>query len=500
MMMRPPFDVRKSVLGLLRTLVLALAWVLVGVLLWWLPGRFPPPAWIILWQLLHARGAAPPLLWLPVLGQTAALVLAWLGWMGLAIRWLGHRVATPFAAPSRGEAGAASGSGEVLPDPRTSVWISPADHEAQNGGASPCWMASISRGRLPRARARVQLRSLLTASSTGREAARPFSTRLGDALSEGDGEPDEHGCLLAIGGWCQAGLSPGEASAEDALLIATFQADLSDRAHAVPLVLLALADGRQVAPDAPTASPARLALALLCETLLPKLSVLAGLDAPQLAASLQEVVAEAGARLDAAGAESPAEEMSGTALVAALLLDRSAYLLNLGHGRAYLYREQEGLAQITTDHAVLPTVTDKEGSAPGVAPPACLRGLYRSLEREAAHADHVVVPLGPFDLLLLCTDGCARALSPDHFADLVEGCARRLPADPFRLAAVLHEQVLERSGVDAASLITVAVLPAEAVTHETAHLAGGRRRRSGRPAGQRRRRTEQKSRKEGAPV
>jgi len=480
MRMRTPFHRMARIGGLARSVGMWSIWVLVGVFLWWLPGRFPPPAWMALWTWLHAQEPVPPIRLLVGCGQAAALALSWLGWVGLAL-WLVRRrsfMHTIVSWPQDGMSTVRPSEGprsqqEAIPSSlvlqeRQELRDYFSDHAVQKGDASR---------QPPHKQGSVRLATLLTASSNGMEAAWPLHARAPVSSCAYEDGGAEESYELVMSGWCQAGIAASDWEPEDSLLVATGEALLHEAPRrTVALNLLAVADGRQCTHEHGQDSSSRQALAVLGETLLSAFSTEASPDEAFIIAALLASVEQARTRLAPQRSASPFDLEEGTALAAALVWHRTAYLASLGNSRAYLYSESSGFCQITTDDAALPTFPCGERNGSERVSFTRSHDLYRSLEAETpARADHFTVPLREGDLLLLCTDGCWREVAPDLLAELVAGCARRLPADPLRLSAVLHEQVLERGGHDAASLLVLAVLTARGAEAYPA-VEGGKRR------------------------
>jgi len=180
--------------------------------------------------------------------------------------------------------------------------------------------------------------------------------------------------------------------------------------------LLAVADG--IGGHAGGASASALAIEAVRDVILARLRGAGpAFDAAPL---LAEAVAAGNARILAAANSEPALAGMGTTLVAALVTDDRATIVNVGDSRAYLVRDKE-LRQLTLDHSWAAEQTrlnvlteDEIRSSPFKSM------ITRSLgSGETVATDIYEVDLLPEDYLILCTDGLYGAVPDDEILAIV---------------------------------------------------------------------------------
>ena len=123
----------------------------------------------------------------------------------------------------------------------------------------------------------------------------------------------------------------------------------------------------------------------------------------------------------------------GTTMVAALLVERTAYLLNIGDSRAY-HINGEGITRLTRDHSVVEDMVARGDITPEQARTHPRKNLItRALgAEERIRADLYEKELAGGDFLLLCSDGLSNILSDQELLyEVVHGgdpdsCCQRL--------------------------------------------------------------------------
>lgn len=123
----------------------------------------------------------------------------------------------------------------------------------------------------------------------------------------------------------------------------------------------------------------------------------------------------------------------GTTMVAVLVVEQYAYLLNIGDSRAYLIN-QEGITRLTRDHSVVEDMVARGDITPEQARTHPRKNLItRALgAEERIRADLYEKELAPGDFLLLCSDGLSNILSDQELLyEVIHGgepadCCQRL--------------------------------------------------------------------------
>jgi serine/threonine protein phosphatase PrpC len=104
----------------------------------------------------------------------------------------------------------------------------------------------------------------------------------------------------------------------------------------------------------------------------------------------------------------------GTTLVAVLLLDNHAFIVNVGDSRGVYLLRGASLEQVTRDHTVYAELLRSGQLRPGAYPRSGFRNiLTRAVgTKEHCDADSVVIDVLPGDRILLCSDGVHQYLDP----------------------------------------------------------------------------------------
>ena len=123
----------------------------------------------------------------------------------------------------------------------------------------------------------------------------------------------------------------------------------------------------------------------------------------------------------------------GTTMVAALVVELNAYILNIGDSRCYLV-QPGGIQRVTRDHSVVEDLVTRGKITPEQARQHPQKNLItRALGAEAQlRADLYRQALSPGDALLLCSDGLSNVVTEQEVLYEVlhggptEDCCRRL--------------------------------------------------------------------------
>ncbi len=142
----------------------------------------------------------------------------------------------------------------------------------------------------------------------------------------------------------------------------------------------------------------------------------------------------------------------GTTMVAALIVEETAYLLNIGDSRAY-HITAAGIRKVTRDHSVVEDLVLRGDITPEEARSHPSKNLItRALgSEEHIRADLYEQPLAPGEFLLLCSDGLSNTVTDQellyealHGGEPSECCKRLLDiamsrGAPDNVTAVLFE-------------------------------------------------------------
>lgn len=148
----------------------------------------------------------------------------------------------------------------------------------------------------------------------------------------------------------------------------------------------------------------------------------------------------------------------GTTVTAVLVVEKIAYVVNVGDSRTYLYRPANGLSQVTRDHSVVAQMVE-EGrlAAEDIYTHPDRNQVYRGLgDQSVVEVDWFTVQLQVDDYLLLCSDGLWEMVRDRE----IERIMQRTKAQPAHVSAMLVQAAQDAGGVDNISIVVVHAIPA----------------------------------------
>ena len=225
------------------------------------------------------------------------------------------------------------------------------------------------------------------------------------------------------------------------------------RGNSCPVGLFVVADGMGGHDNGQEAS--HLVIQSLSQTVVP--SIIYGPTDDNYAELLAEGVHHANLEVYQRNRQIKAD--MGTTIVAALVVDSTAYVVSAGDSRVYLYRSTSGLTQVTRDHSTVARLV--EG---GLIKPEDIythprrNEIYRSLGHHPSEdLDKFILALQPDDVLLLCSDGLWEMVRDAHIREIISSTA----SQPEQTSAALVQAALDGGGKDNISVIVVYIKAAQ---------------------------------------
>lgn len=279
----------------------------------------------------------------------------------------------------------------------------------------------------------------LSAGASGNERTSP--------LSEGQ-QRNDRTLSLTVGTLSHPGITRHHKPNEDTLFAAQGMRLHHTQPH--PFGLFIVADGMGGHAHGQEAS--RLAIQTMVDQVLPKVYGSSELNDGNLTQLLVDGVQAANRAIYQQNTRQ--HTAMGTTITAALVVGATAYMVNIGDSRIYLYRSPRGLRKITKDHSATAKLVEN-----GIIQPDDIythpkrNQLYRSLgHKSSIVVDSFIEPLQPDDILLLCSDGLWEMVRDP----LIEQILRNI-SDASQRNQALLEAALHGGGEDNISLIMVHV-------------------------------------------
>lgn len=430
--------------------VKALAWLGLlcsAILLLAVSGGFPPPAWVLLAQALPQMGrllAAHGVSALASFTGVSLLSLTW-GLMWAVLLWVGI--------------GLLRSNEQARSAPRKTNWQrNSADNLLEQGFDEP--QASLAYAALrtatpapaPRPTASRASKTRPLVSATPKTTTEPIAPELTTGEYERIETASARPAPLAsteVGiGW-DPGIKRKHKPNEDSILAVRSVCDA--RGNLVPIALYVVADGMGGHASGRVAS--HLATQSMMQSVLPAVQHGEELSDTFLMDTLTDCAHQANAVIHEYKEEHGVD--LGTTITAALLVESTAYIVNVGDSRTYIYRRDGKLTQITRDHSLVARLVSVGAiAAEDVYTHPDRNKIYRGLgEKDNVQVDWFIEPAQPGDFLLLCSDGLWEMVRDHEIEKILKRC---LP-DVAQASDALIKAALHRGGSDNVSVIVAPV-------------------------------------------
>jgi serine/threonine protein phosphatase PrpC len=171
-------------------------------------------------------------------------------------------------------------------------------------------------------------------------------------------------------------------------------------------------------------------------------------DAATVEEDLIDAAREANSHLHELAADNPALEGMGTTLVAALLIDKTATLINVGDSRGY-HVTGDGIEQVTTDQSLVQQLVEEGAIEPEEADDHPQKNVLSQALGTAETIEPETYRLHVEGTVLLCSDGLSDEVADEKIHELVT------TADSLEVAA---ELLVDRANeVDGSDNVSVAL-------------------------------------------
>ena len=444
--------------------------LLLAILLLILAGGFPPHSAVLLWQTLPLTGRLVSMHGAAAIFSLAALALESLTWLLL---WslllavcgsLGRYTWRLYRSQSLLEAGGwLPSSALARVSERASKLTAPVTLAQTATGPAvfaptvPDWQQAQSLARVAAGPAGSRPGELAGPAAT-RQFAQPATIPLSRphvpaAASESASAGFSSGLSLGanLGVAWDVGISRRGRPNEDSVLALRGTCNFADQLQ--PFELHIVADGMGGHSHGRLAS--HLAIRSMLETVVPGLVACNVIESEQIIDILIDGVHWANQVIYQYGQEQQAN--MGTTITAALLLDETAYIINVGDSRTYIYRPGTGLTQITRDHSLVARLVETGAISPDeIYTHPDRNKVYRGLgDKTDVTVDWFILPVQPGDLLLLCSDGLWEMVRDRQIAEILQTYA----SSPMLASNALLRAALLAGGNDNVGLLVVKVQP-----------------------------------------
>jgi serine/threonine protein phosphatase PrpC len=267
---------------------------------------------------------------------------------------------------------------------------------------------------------------------------------------------DSKRLTFAIGTGLDAGIKRKNSPNEDNLLVIQGTHTFNTRAY--PFGLFVVADGMGGHSKGQEAS--RLAIQHMREVVMPALLSNAEIDSDQARELLLDALHHANLAVHHYNQQQQTD--MGTTVTAAIIIDTTIAIANVGDSRTYLYRAQDGLKPVTKDHShVAQLLARGEISEDDVYTHPRRNEIYRCIgEKATVQADTFILPLEAETTLLLCSDGLWEMVRKPH----IEQILRDTVPNAAQSSKALIEAALAGGGLDNVSVIVVHIAPQGNIT------------------------------------
>lgn len=434
--------------------------ILLAALLLFIPGGLPPRVAVLFWQTLPMLGQllamhGPAALF--SLLALAAQVLTWLV-LWLILLLICHRLGRYTWSLHRGRAILADG------------WLSSAAIKGKMAPVSLAQTAQISSRSAPGpAPVRTQQAGIPGPTRDSEPLVRSLPASASQTLPRQFARPDVPPIRPQVApvssefssGWPLIPVSSGPGIAwdrgitrkarpnEDSVLTLRGTCNFAERL--LPFELHIVADGMGGHAQGRLAS--HLAIRSILETVVPGLLACDDLDGEQAVDILIDGVHWANQVIYQYGQENKAD--MGTTVTAVLLLGETAYIINVGDSRTYVYRPGAGLTQITRDHSLVARLVEQGViTRDEIYTHPDRNKVYRGLgDKTDVTVDWFILPVQSGDLLLLCSDGLWEMVRDPKISEILQTYANA----PSLASNALLRSALQAGGSDNVSLLVVRV-------------------------------------------